>query len=361
MPYSRPTLATIRSRIAADIERHTNGDPHSRGSIEFALVNALSGASHGLHGLVDFLAKQLFDDTAENSYLERRASVFGITRIAAVVATGTVTVTGTDSTAIPAGTELQSADGQLYLTDALGTISGGSVDIAVTAVEAGAAGNQDAAALLTFTTPIAGADSQATVTGAAIINGADTESDERLRERFAERKQMPPMGGADADYIAWAKQASIDVTRVWVSGNSDANGDTEYGSVLLYFVTDDLATSIPTAGHVTTVSDYIDQANIRPAGVKNVYVVAPQEKTLDMTFSSLTPNTPEVQATIEAEIADLLKREAAPGGAIVLSHIREAISIATGETDFGLTTPNGDFTTAAGEIAVLGTITWPGA
>ena len=361
MPFSRPTLQTIRDRIAADIERHSNGDPHSRGSLEYAITNALSGSSHGLHGLLEFLSKQLFDDSAEITYLERRASVFGIARIAAVVATGTVTITGTDTTLIPAGTELQAADDQLYVTDANGTITGGTVDIAVTALDAGAAGNQTAGALLTFTTPIAGADSQATVAAGGLVNGADAETDGRLRERFAERKQMPPMGGADADYIAWAKQASIDVTRVWVQGNKDAAEAEEFGSVLMYFATDDLSTPIPTAGHVTTVSDYIDQANIRPAGVKNVYVVAPTEKTLDMTFSALTPNTAEVQAAIEAEIKDLLKREAEPGGTIVLSHIREAISLATGEDDFGLTTPNADFTTVAGEIAVLGTITWPGA
>ena len=361
MPYNRPTLPTIRSRVAADIERHSNGDPHSRGSIEFALVNAIAGASHGLHGLIDFVAKQLFDDTAEMAYLERRASLFGISRIAAVVATGNITITGTSGTVIPAGTELESNNEQAYLTDAEGTITGGTVDIAVTAVNSGDAGNQAAAAQLTFISPIAGADSTATVAAGGLINGADAETDERLRERFAERKQMPPMGGADADYIAWAKQASIDVTRVWVKGNSDAAGATEYGSVLIYFVTDDLATPIPTAGLITIVSDYIDQANIRPAGVKNVYVVAPVEKTFDMNFSALTPNTVEVQAAITAEIKDLLKREAEPGGTIVLSHIREAISLATGESDFGLTTPNGDFTTVAGEIAVLGTITWPGA
>ncbi|MDX9862130.1 MAG: hypothetical protein RBS99_14555, partial [Rhodospirillales bacterium] len=61
---------------------------------------------------------------------------------------------------------------------------------------------------------------------------------------------------------------------------------------------------------------------------------------------------------IEAEIRDLLRREAEPGGTILLSHIREAISIAAGEYDHALAAPAADLAHDTGEIAVFGGITW---
>jgi uncharacterized phage protein gp47/JayE len=65
-----------------------------------------------------------------------------------------------------------------------------------------------------------------------------------------------------------------------------------------------------------------------------------------------------VQAAVAAELADLLRREAEPGGTILVSHLREAISIAVGETNHVLSSPAADVTHATGQIATLGTITW---
>ncbi len=359
MPFSRPTLSTIRDRVAADIDRLCEGNPYSRGSLEFAVANAVTGASHELHGAIAFYANQLFDDSAEDEFIQRRAEPFGVTRIAAVKASGSVTITGNDTTVIDAGTELQAIDGQLYTTDAEVTIAAGTATAAVTASEAGAAGNQDTAVALTFTTPVSGADSEATVDAPGLTGGADDESLERFKQRFAERKQNPPKGGAPADYVAWAKQAHVDVTRVWVIEHQDPLGATEYGSVLLYLVTDDLASVIPTQTVLDAVSAYIDQDDIRPAGVKNVYVEAPTAVPLDLTFSALSPNSTAVQQAIEAEIKDLLAREAEPDGTIAISHIREAISVAAGEDDYTLDSPTADVTANADEIVTLGTITWP--
>ena len=359
MPLNRPSLDTLRSRINADIELSTGNNPSLRGTIEHAIANALAAISHVLHGVVAFLADQLFDDTAEQEYLERRAGVFGITKILAVAATGNITITGTDATVIEVGTELQSPDGQLYTTDAQVTIASSTATAVVTASAAGAAGNQAAASSLTFTSPISGADGAAAVDGSGLITGADVESGDRLKERFADRKKTPPRGGSSDDYVAWTKQASVDVTRVWPVRNKNNLDALEYGSVVVYFATDDLATPIPTAGHITTVDDYLNLASIRPIGAKQIYVEAPVAKALDITFTSLDPNNATVKAAIAAEVADLLKREAKPNGTILLSHIREAISIATGENDYTMTVPSADVTTLYNEMVVLGTITWP--
>lgn len=359
MPLNRPSLDTLRSRINADIELATGNNPSLRGTIEHAIANALAAGSHTLHGAVEFSAKQLFDATAEDEFLLRRAQPFGLTLILAVATAGPITTTGNDGTVIGAGEELQAPNGQLYTTDADATIVAGTVDVAVTARAAGAAANQIAGATLTFTQPPNGVDGTATVAAGGLVGGANQEGMERFKERFADRKKTPPRGGSSDDYVAWAKQASVDVTRVWPVGNKNNLDALEYGSVVIYFATDDLATPIPTAGHITTVDDYLNLASIRPIGAKQIYVEAPVAKDLDITFTSLDPNNATVQAALEAELADLLKREAEPNGTILLSHIREAISIATGENDYTMTVPSADVTTLYNEMVVLGTITWP--
>jgi uncharacterized phage protein gp47/JayE len=73
---------------------------------------------------------------------------------------------------------------------------------------------------------------------------------------------------------------------------------------------------------------------------------------------ALTPNTQAVKDAVTAELADLHRREAAPGTIFLLSHIKEAISIAAGETNHVLTVPSADITPATGAIPTLGTITW---
>ena len=155
MPINRPTLPELRNRIGADIARHTNGDANLRGSLEFALRQVLSGVAHTLYGFQEYIKNQMFDDTASEENLIRRAGEFGLTRIAAKKATGTITATGTDSTVIPAGAEWFIGE-QFYTVDANATISGGTAAVAVTAKEAGSLGNQDAAASIQIVTPITG-------------------------------------------------------------------------------------------------------------------------------------------------------------------------------------------------------------
>ena len=65
-----------------------------------------------------------------------------------------------------------------------------------------------------------------------------------------------------------------------------------------------------------------------------------------------------VKAAVEAELTDLLRREAEPSGTILLSHIREAVSIAAGETNYTMTAPAADVTHTTAQMATMGTITW---
>jgi uncharacterized phage protein gp47/JayE len=70
------------------------------------------------------------------------------------------------------------------------------------------------------------------------------------------------------------------------------------------------------------------------------------------------PDTTAVRAAITASLKDLHEREAGLGEKLLISHIREAISGAAGETDHSLTVPVADVAAATNELLTFGGITW---
>lgn len=350
MPFSRPTLQQLIERIQADIESRLPGtDPRLKHSVLAILARAEAGAVHGLYGYLDWLADQLMADTAEAEFLDRHASIWAVTRLAPAQASGNVIFAGTNGAVIPAGTELQRSDGWLYATLADATIASGTAIAAVQARTAGASGNTASSATLTLTSPISGVNSSATVAAGGLAGGTDTETDAALRTRLLARLQAPPHGGAEFDYVAWAQEVA-GVTRAWAYPLE--NGP---GTVAVRFMTDGLtANGIPDAGKVAEVQAHIDTR--RPVGAAPT-VAAPIAAALNFTIH-IVPDTSAVRAAVTAELQDMIRREAQPGGKILLSHIREAVSLATGETDSVVSAPAADVTYTTGQIAVMGTVTW---
>ncbi len=351
MPFNRPTLTQLIDRVAADIEtRLPSTDARLPGSNLDVLGRVHAGAAHMLYGHLAWLALQLMPDTAEIEHLERWSSIWGVARKAAARAAGPIVVTGTTGAVVPSGTVLQRSDSREYISDAEATLVAGTATVSVTAVDGGVAGNAAAGASLSFVSPIAGVVGTAVIDAGGLTGGTDLESDASLRERLLERIQEPPHGGASFDYVAWAREIT-GVSRAWVYPL-----ELGLGTVSVRFVVDDDPGGlIPDAAKVQAVQDHID--SVRPVTAA-VTVVAPVAVDLDLTISGLNPSSAAVQAAISAELSDLLRREAEPGGTILLSHIREAISVAAGEFDHALTSPVADVAHNPGEIAVLGTIIW---
>ena len=121
-------------------------------------------------------------------------------------------------------------------------------------------------------------------------------------------------------------------------------------------MTDDAtANGIPESATVDTVDDYI-QAR-RPV-TADVTVSGPTAAVLNFTIQNITPMTQAVQDAVEAELQDLIRRESEPGGTLLVSHIREAISTAAGETDHVLVSPTDNVTAQATQITVYGDTTF---
>lgn len=348
--FNRPTLAALVERMRTDVlSRMAADDPLRRADAE-VYARALAGSVHGLYGYLEWLSNQVIYDTAEAEVLERWASIWGVARKGAAQASGTVTFAVLAGAVVPAGTLLQALDGVQYQTTADATISLPSATAPVVALLAVAAGNRLAGQSLTLVSPLPGV--QQIATAGLLSGGADVETDDALRARLLARIQAPPQGGAASDYVAWALQVP-GVTRAWVYPQ-----ELGAGTVTVRFVRDDDGTGaaiIPDAGEVAAVQAYI---NARRPVTAALTVVAPAAVALNFTITGLIPSTTAVQAAVQAELRDLLLREARPGGTILLSHLRAAISAAAGEDDYVLTAPVANVTNTVGNMTTMGTITW---
>lgn len=350
MSFNRPTLPDIISRIETDYVSRLGIKEPSRAAFVRAQSRAFAGAVHGLYGYLDFISQQALPDTAVDEYLDRWCAIFGIFRIPATFASGNITITGISGNVVPAGTIVQTGDQVQFETDADATLASGTATVSVTAIDAGAVGNQLAGAPLTFLSPVAGINSTVTVATGGITGGSDQESTESLRGRLIARIQTPPQGGNAADYANWAQEAHPDVTRVWVSPL-----EMGAGTVTVRFVTDDVSGGpIPSSTVVDAVETYIQEK--RPV-TANVFVVAPVLNAVNMSIQ-LSPNTAAVRDAVLAELKDLFIRDGKPGGTILISRVREAISIAAGESDHVLVSPTSNIVSPAGQLPVVGVITW---
>lgn len=349
MAFNRPTLQQIIARVRADLEsKLTEGSPVLRRATIYVFAVVIAGGMHLLYGAIEFFSRQIFGDTAIGDFLRRLASIFGVFPRAASYAQREVSFTGANGSEIPSETQLRRADGVLFRTTETATIADGSATVPIEALEAGTDGNTEAGIKLNLVSPITGVNSQATVLDTGVVDGADAETDESLRERFLDRVRQPPQGGALADYRRWAMEIA-GVTRAWAYANHMGPG-----TVGVTFVRDGDESIIPDSGEVEEVQDYID--SIRPV-TDEAFVFAPEADELDFTIE-LTPDTAQVRAAVEAELRDLIAREAEPGGTLLISHIREAISIAAGETDHILSSPSADVVSDPGKLIVMGSITW---
>lgn len=361
MPFTRNSLQEIIDRIVTDFQtRITGATSLLRRSTLGVIARINAGAFHLVYEYLDYQARQLFLTTADEAGLEAISSEYGIARNAAGKAVGSGEVTGTNGKVIPAGTELQSTDGEVYTTDAEKTIATGTATLDFTASVGGEAGNDDAGITLSFVSPITGVSTSLTVDSDGISGGADEETDDDLRERVLIRKRQPPHGGAGFDYEAWALEVS-GVTRAWLTPLYQG-----IGTVGLAFVRDDDDSIIPNATQRDAVKSYIT-SHIDPGTGKTVgapvtalpglFIIELSQLAVDFNID-IEPNTVVVQTAIENNLTDLIESEGGPGETLYLSRISEVISLATAETRHKLNSPAADVTASTNQVHVLGTITF---
>lgn len=384
MPYSRPTLTSLRAQVAADISSGLQG---SDALLRFSSLNTLGTALAGLaqlqYGYTDWVSLQANPFTATDEFLEAWAALKNVYREAATRAglavPGQVTFQGTNGTPLPAGTPLVRGDGVGFTTTSVGIWSGSNVTVNAVANAdpsglTGAFGNCAVGTVMTLGTSIGGIQSSGLVT-TAFIGGADVELDDSLRARMLQAYQNVPQGGAQQDYVAWALQVN-GVTRAWCNPSGAGAG-----TVVVYAMLDvteaanggfpqglNGVATLETRGIPTATGDQLNIANwiypLRPATAL-MYVCAPIPQVVNFSISGSSGFSAATKALIASAISGIfvlygspLSTVAGQNGVIDMSFINSAIGAISGTSGFVVTVPSGNIVGTTGQLPVLGTITW---
>lgn len=232
----------------------------------------------------------------------------------------------------------------------------------VEASDFGVGGNANAGSQLSLVSPILNVDDTAAVNQDGLVGGLDIESDDGLRARLQERTSNFSAPFSVAGLPIFIKERVPGVTRTWVE---DATPDP--GKVTIYFTRDNDTNIIPTGSQVADVKNAIidPDTGIKPANTPDSYVIvnAPVAVATNFTFSSLSPNTEDMQAAITASLTDYFKNNTNVGQDVTENQyeniIFSAIDSSGNTPTFALSAPSGDITISTGELATLGTITYP--
>lgn len=349
MAFPTKDYRQIRADILRDI---ANQQPaaYTGEDSDFAVrANAVASSIEGLYEHQRWIVRQVFPDTADSDYLERHASLRGITRKAAAFATGTIRFSGTVGSSVPIGTEAKTNSGIAFVTTAAGVIGGGgTVDIAAQAVLAGLAGNQAASAALTLSAAPSGVLAQASIV--AMTGGTDIETDAALLARVLYDMRLPPMGGAKHDYFAWAME---------VPGVTDAYIFTQRRAINGVDVVIETSGGLPGAPLIAEVTAYIDSK--RPVAV-DLLVMAPTLVTvnivavLTLSGATLADATTRINSVLQTYFATLRVGDPVPRAKLI-----SLMMGVKGVVDVSLTTPAANVVPLAdathSEMAALGTVT----
>lgn len=363
MSFQRPTLKQIIQRIEGDYKAGLSLQAILRRSFLAVFSKAFGGASHTLHGHIQYgIEEKFFPDTGDEATVIRWGTLFRLPRKDETFAELVIEVVGTTGGDLIGGTtKYVRSDGVLYtVKDNVTVPAAGTIQATIVADVAGDTGNMDDDDSINLQSAISGIQTEATVESTS-IEGESLEDIELYRARVLARMGNPPSGGKVTDFIAFALSVA-GVTRAWVLPNFLGPG-----TVGVTFVEDDEDPIIPDSAKVAEVQTALLENE--PQGTAGSTAFAPNEFEMNPEIQ-IKPNTAAVQAAVIAELNDLLAREAQVrdaidptkvglgvqfDGKIKLSQINEAISIAGDEEDHVLLSPIADVQPATGGLVTLGT------
>ncbi|WP_449102181.1 baseplate J/gp47 family protein [Pseudomonas extremaustralis] len=344
MSFETPSLPVLISRTQGDLASDS-----LRRSDAQVLARTLGGTAFGLYGYLDWIAEQILPDRADEETLERVALLrLNQPRNPAQPAEGPVSFSAAAGAVLDVDVVLQAGDGRTYkVTTGVTTVAGLNTTT-IEAVDAGTLGNADPGLTLSLVQPVAGVTNTFTVLAPGLAGGIAKESVESLRGRVVRSYRVIPHGGSAADYETWALEVP-GVTRAWCRGSYMGPG-----TVGLFIMRDGDVDPVPNPTQLAEAKAYIEP--LRPVTAE-LYVLAPVRVPVPYTIHAV-PDTSAVRAGIQAQLIDLHEREAGLGETLLISHIREAISGSSGETDHQLTVPAANVVPATNQLLTFGGITW---
>lgn len=343
----------------------------SVGSILRALGNAIAAVVVWLESLILTLLQTTRAATSSGADLDSWVADYGLSRLAAVAATGQVTFarfTPTMQASIPAGTLVQTADGTQAFTVIADTtqpgwnaaanayvIPAGTASLAATvlASAAGVQGNVGAGTITTLASAIAYVD---TVTNAAaFVNGEDAETDSALRARFV--TYLGSLSKATKAAIGNALLSMQQGVTYSLTENYAYNGTYQPG--YFYVVVDD-GSGAPGSTFLSAASNAVDA--VRPFN-SSFGVFAPVTSTANVAMTAsvaagynVAATKALVQSAVQAYLAGLTLGVTLPYTRLA----QVAYDASPGVVDITALTLNGgtaDVTVTAQQRVVPGTVT----
>jgi uncharacterized phage protein gp47/JayE len=332
----------ILGRLSADIDKR-------EGSFVNDMVSTVAYEIWKVYQSFNALVPIAFVDETSGEYIDKRCNEYGITRKPGTKATATLSITGTDGTAITKGKIFITIDGLQYEADEAATIASGTATVNVTAVEVGEAYNAAAASITGQLINLAGITSVTNV--AAAEGGTDREIDSALLARLRDFLQSTPTSGNAAHYKQWALSVpgvgSAKVIPLW-----DGTGTVK----VIIAGADGGAVD---ASVITACEEFID-AN-KPIGA-TVTVVSAVEVEVDVTADVVfddTTGTATIQDEFEVLLTEHLRGISFVKNEIVYNRIAALLLSVSGVTDFVTLTVNAgmaNISLDADEVPVLGTV-----
>jgi len=243
--------------------------------------------------------------------------------------------------------------------------------------ESGSNTNVSSGGKLSLQTTISGVNNNAYVSLNSLSGGADQETTDNYRLRVIDAWQNPV---AQFNEEAIRRQALkiSGVTRVFVMRSTKSTTTGVYnkddaGFVTVYFVKDNENTIIPDGTAISDVKASIMSIAPMTTVSANVFVEAPLAVQVNVTFTSISPDTTTMRTSIQENLRQFFRASndmngvntgTETNGTITLNDINFAIlqtvDSTTGKSlqDYTISTPVANIVPNDGEITTLGTVTF---
>lgn len=361
MPWAVPTLKETRILVRDQVRSNLTGADASIPNSVLRVLSDVTGAmAHLVMQFIEWSTRQLLPDTADADWLDRHAHMWlknadGTTgRKLATLATGQVYLTGQTWVPVSLGTRMTFGAVQYETTQTVFLAAGGApTPTPARALDPGIVGNLEPGATMNLVTPGPGVNGVATVI--QMDFGVDDETTDELRARVLLRIREPPQGGANIDYVQWALGVP-GVTRAWCYAL-----EMGMGTVTVRFMMDNLRADeggFPRQSDVDNVYAALD--TLRPVAIKDMFVVAPIPRRVNVQIDRLVPDTPTVRAAIGLSLQIMLRDRAVPGQPIYAAWKNYAIMSAPGVVSYTLVNSGDDYMPSPGHMPILGNVIYGG-
>lgn len=364
------TIDEMSTITAEDLKQRILGrfstDLQTReGSFTNDVISAMALELCNCYHSIAALLPMFYLDASSGEYIDQQAAAVAITRKTGTRASCSITFTGTDGAAVPAGAIYYSQTGLAYTLNAAVTLTAGTATGTLTAENVGDVYNISAGEIVSALNNYSGVTGYA---NGAATGGTDAETDTGLLSRYLNQMRRAATSGNPYHYQRWAESVDgVGAARIVSKWNGP-------GTVKVILASGDMEPVDETvraaaAGYIETQRPIGPAVTVVSATAHNLAVAA--TVTIDGT-TTLAAVQAAFQAEMAAYLAELtqaafadtidLDFDTMAGKTYTVSYNRISYLLLSipGVKDFSLLTVGGgttNITIAADEVSVLTGVT----